>query len=387
MIIFDAVTTLDQRGNAIRTFAILLAAALIVGCAARPGPEVLATTPAAAPDARIVTVFVATTRARHVPNSNVFGSDRTEEVNYAEFQISVPPGHRAGQIEWPRSAPDPATSFAVAQQHVLDRATFLRNVAQRDSTRKAQDAGVFVHGFNYNFQESLFRLAQMAADADIDGVPILFSWPSEARVTGYIADKDSVTYSRDALADLLATLARQRTSGKITVFAHSMGGWLTMEAVRQLRLTGRNSVLSRLDVILAAPDIDVDVFRAQMDVIGRLDPPVTVLVSRDDVALSVSRRIAGQKPRLGALDVDDPQVQELALRSDVQIVDISSLQASDSFKHDRFVNLAALYPRLASGAGGRPGHELRTAGAFVLNAVGTSLSSPFSLVGQALAGQ
>lgn len=386
MIIFDVVDTLDRSGNAARAFAILLVAALTAGCAARPGPEVLATTTAATPGARIVTVYVATTRARDVPDSNVFGSGRTEGVNYAEFRIAVPPGHRAGQIEWPRGAPDPAKSFAVVQQRVLDRETFVRGIAQRDSARKAHDTGVFVHGFNYNFQESLFRLAQMAADADIDGVPILFAWPSEAKITGYIADKDSVTYSRDALADLLATLARQ-PSGKITVFGHSMGGWLTMEAVRQLRLTGRNSVLSRLDVILAAPDIDVDVFRAQMNVIGRLDPPVTVLVSRDDLALSVSGRIAGQRPRLGALNVDDPQVQELATRSDVQIVDISSLSTADSFKHDRFASLAALYPRLASGSGGRPGHELRTAGAFVLDAVGTTLSTPFSLAGRALTGQ
>jgi esterase/lipase superfamily enzyme len=360
---------------------------LAAGCAARPGPEVLAPTTATAEGARIVTVYVATTRARDIQQSNVFGSSRADGVNYAEFRISVPPGHKAGQIEWPRTTPDPATSFATVQQRVHDRETFLRRIAQRGDARKAPDAGVFVHGFNYNFQESLFRLAQMAADADIDGVPVLFAWPSEAEVTGYIADKDSATYSRDALVDLLATLTQQRGSGKITVFGHSMGGWLTMEAVRQLRLTGKSAVLARLDVILAAPDIDVDVFRAQMNVIGRLDPPVTVLVSRDDVALSFSGRIAGQRPRLGALDVDDPQVQELALRSDVQIVDISSFQASDGFNHDRFVNLAALYPRLASGEGGRPGHELRTAGAFVLNAVGATLSTPFSLAGQAFAGQ
>lgn len=384
MIAFDAAAMPNRCNNTCRAFAFVLTTVLAASCAPRPGPDVLVPTSATAPGARIVTVYVATTRARDTPQNNVFGSGRAGQVNYAEFQISVPPGHKAGQIEWPRSAPDPATSFTTVQQRTLDRATFVRSVAQR--SRAKADVGVFVHGFNYNFQESLFRLAQMAADADIDGVPILFAWPSEAKVTGYIADKDSVTYSRDALADLLTTLAQQRSSGEITVFAHSMGGWLTMEAVRQLRLTGRNAVLSRLDVILAAPDIDVDVFRAQMNVIGRLDPPVTVLVSRDDLALSVSSRIAGQRPRLGALDVDDPQVQDLATRSDVQIVDISSLSTADSFRHDRFASLAALYPRLASGSGGRPGHELRTAGAFVLNAVGTTLSTPFSLAGRALTG-
>ncbi len=39
-------------------------------------------------------------------------------------------------------------------------------------------------------------------------------------------------------------------------------------------LTGRSATLNRLAVVLAAPDIDVDVFRAQMNVIGPLTPPM-----------------------------------------------------------------------------------------------------------------
>ncbi|MGO8411564.1 alpha/beta hydrolase, partial [Rhizobium ruizarguesonis] len=74
--------------------------------------------------------------------------------------------------------------------------------------------------------------------------------------------------SRDALTDLLAALARDSRIGTITVFAHSMGGWLTVEALRQLRLSGQDDVFNRLTVVLAAPDIDVDVFQAQMQVIG-----------------------------------------------------------------------------------------------------------------------
>ena len=56
---------------------------------------------------------------------------------------------------------------------------------------------IFAHGFNTNFQEALFRLVQMSADARIEGTPVLFSWPSQARVTGYRVDRDSVALSRD----------------------------------------------------------------------------------------------------------------------------------------------------------------------------------------------
>ncbi|MBN9052165.1 MAG: alpha/beta fold hydrolase [Rhizobiales bacterium] len=366
--------------------AALLIATFAAGCAPRPGPDVLAATGRTVPGAKAVAVYVATTRARDVPHQNVFRSGRADKVNFAEFTISVPPTHQPGMIEWPVGAPDPATTFATVQQSVLDGPSFVRAVSHHTDASGTHNVGVFVHGFNSNFQESLFRFAQMAADSDVRGTPILFAWPSEARVTGYLADKEAATFSRDALANLLTELARQRPTGSITVVAHSMGGWLTVEALRQLRLNGQSAVLARLNVILAAPDIDVDVFRQQMAVIGTLKRPLTVLVSPDDKALSLSGAIAGSRPRVGALNVRDPRVEGLALKSQIQIVDISTLKASDGFNHDRFVNVAALYPRLVASAD-TPGSGLRNAGAFVLNTVGTTLSAPFSLAGEALAGE
>ncbi len=68
-----------------------------------------------------------------------------------------------------------------------------------------------------------------------------------------------------------------------------MGAWVTVEALRQLRLAHNDATINRLNVVLAAPDIDVDVFSSQMDVIGPLSPPMTVLVSRDDIALSIAK--------------------------------------------------------------------------------------------------
>jgi esterase/lipase superfamily enzyme len=383
---------IDPAGNedtiARRFRGVALALVCILGgCAERPGPEVLNPVPLSIPGAKVVTVYVATTRAREIPDSNIYGSARAHHTNYAEFKISIPPRHQSGNIEWPTGSPDPALSFATIQQNVLSSREFEQAIASRANGRGRLNAGIFVHGFNTNFQEALYRLAQMTADADVDGTPILFTWPSEARVTGYLSDKEGVTYSRDRLVDLLAMLARKPSIGRVTVIGHSMGSWLTVEALRQLRLTRSDAVINRLNVVLAAPDIDVDVFRSQMEVIGSLSPPMTVLVSRDDIALRLSSRVAGGRERLGTLDVDDPRVQEAARRANVQIVDISSLKAPDGLNHDRFVNLAALYGRLAASGANRPDKNLRQAGAFVFNTVGTTLSSPFSLVGSAIAGE
>jgi hypothetical protein len=60
---------------------------------------------------------------------------------------------------------------------------------------------------------------------------------------------------------------------------------------------------------------------------------------------------------------------------------VSSVKALDRMNHERYTSLAALYPRLAADA---DGIGIRRAGAFVFNAVGTTVSSPFTLAGSAI---
>src|SRR5258705_3842948 len=121
----------------------------------------------------------------------------------------------------PTSTPDPRSSFAVVDQAVMSEADFRKAVASQGHTRqKKHKAFVFVHGFNSNFQESLFRLAQLQADIKIDGIPILFSCPSQGQVAAYEMDKQSASYSRDYLMALLTSLSSRSQSGHITVRAH-----------------------------------------------------------------------------------------------------------------------------------------------------------------------
>ncbi len=363
---------------------LLLFAVALTACAGRPGPDLLLNTVTPVGAAQIVTVYAATTRARD--ERGIFTSGRGDQVSYIRFRISVPPGHRPGNIEWPKSKPDARTDFVTVEQQVLDREAFEREVS-RGRGGKPPGVGVFVHGYNTNFTEAVYRIAQMAFDTGTEAVPILFSWPSEGTVAGYVADKDAATFSRDQLVGLLTMLAGKSTAGPVTVVGHSMGGWLTTEAVRQLRLSGKDAVIRRLHVVLAAPDIDVDVFTAQLAVIGPLTPPMSILVSSDDVALKVSEFLSTSRPRLGRIDVRDPRVEEATGKANIQIIDISTLETSDSLRHNRFVALAALYPRLATPVANGSPLALRRAGAFVFNAVGTTISSPFLIAGKIAAGE
>ena len=113
-------------------------------------------------------------------------------------------------MEWRRKAAwgTPSRTFAVVHQRVLE--PFEAKIAPQG---KARRAGVFVHGFNVNFQEALFNLAQISNDAELDGAPVLFAWPSAASATAYVADKDAVTASRDGLADVLSMVTRGAGTG------------------------------------------------------------------------------------------------------------------------------------------------------------------------------
>src|SRR3954465_4370332 len=104
----------------------------------------------------------------------------------------------------------------------MREAALNRAVAPAETPRgKKQKVFVFVHGFNNNFQESLFRLAQLQTDANIDGIPILFSWPSQGEVTAYATDQEAASYSRDYLMNLLTMLTRSPEVGDILVVGHS----------------------------------------------------------------------------------------------------------------------------------------------------------------------
>jgi esterase/lipase superfamily enzyme len=360
---------------------------LLAACASRPGPETLNARPASIPGAKVVTIYVATSRTRIVEAGERYSDLPSETLNFAEYKISIPPSHKSGEIEYPDAHPDPKTQFTVVAERSLDRAAFLKGIS-RTASGKTGDISIFVHGFNTNLPEAIFRRAQLTADMGVadDEVSVLFSWPSTGSISGYLADKAGATASRDQLTELLTMVVRQRPTGEIALIGHSMGGWLVGEALRQLKLVGRQEVLDRLKVVLAAPDIDGLVFIAQMDVIGRMRQPMTILVSKRDLALSFSSFISQDPLRIGQLDIHDPRVQEGAKQTNIQIIDISDVKSEDSFHHNGFVSLAVYYPelrkqeakgQLLSGKGG----------VYVFDAVAQTLIAPFRLATRAAAKQ
>jgi esterase/lipase superfamily enzyme len=359
---------------------LLLAVAFFVTACARPGPEALGLV-APTQGAREITVLVATDRVPD-PSNPGFSSGKSERLHYRQVTVSVPPTHKVTEIEWPDAKPNASRTFAIVRTKDLTASEFVRLAQQvKPSSPVAPGVGMFIHGYNYTYQEALFRLVQLSADAGQSQTSVLFDWPSQGALTGYVADRDAVAYARDDLVQVLQALGRGGVG--TTLLAHSMGGLLTMETLRQLKITGDDKSLQMIDqVVLAAPDVDIDLFRRDVATIGRLKKPIMVLAAKDDRALALSRRLSGATAA-GALDVSDPAVQELAKSDNLQIIDISSLKSLSNTNHDRFVSFAAAYPQLEKSNASQSG-PLAGAGALVLNGVGSVIAAPFRITSAAL---
>ncbi len=215
---------------------------------------------------------------------------------------------------------------------------------------------------------------------------MLFTWASAGNLTDYIYDTNSVTVARDGLEQVLQELANSNAT-RVTILAHSLGNLLLLETLRQMELQGHGLLKNKkVTIVMASPDIDIDVFKTMITSLGYRANPVFVLVSRDDRALRFSRRIAGGKARVGGIE-NDEELTKLG----VVVIDLTDVQGQDSVNHDKFAQLAQFGPQLVGaleqgsmarsqqGIGGRLGNAGRSFTEFLGNTAKIVISTPGSV--------
>ncbi|GGE46322.1 esterase [Agaricicola taiwanensis] len=319
---------------------ITLAAVMMfcVGCAGRPHGVLLPVSAEGLHTTKI-DMLVATTRAPANP-SELFSGERGTELAFADMTISIPPDavRKAGEVQWPKRLPgDPARDFVVTRAEAVDKAggirSFRRMLAQQKRPRRVL---LFVHGYNNVFEAAVYRFAQIIHDSGAEAVPVLFTWPSRGKLLAYTYDRESTNYSRDAFEETLQALARDPQVDEISILSHSMGNWLTLEGLRQMAIRDGHVAPKIKNVMLAAPDVDVDVFRTQIAEMGKTRPRFTLFVSRDDRALAFSRRVWGSTARLGAIDPEQEPYKTELERSGIAVLDLTKVKAGDSLHHGKF---------------------------------------------------
>ncbi|SDW78821.1 alpha/beta hydrolase [Litoreibacter albidus] len=295
---------------------LVVAAVLLSACAHKGG---LARIPAGEQAATIRPVFFSTTRQT---DELPFGTLRSRVSQYGLIDVSIPPSHEAGQIEFPNREPDPQKHFLVAATDAYRDAGEMRanlNKALAAQKPKNRDVVIFVHGFNNRFSDGIYRIAQMSHDLGLPGVVASYSWPSAGNPLNYAYDRDSALFARDGLRRLIEEVTKSNAD-KVILVAHSLGSMVTMETLRELSVSGKTGVLNQIDgVVLMAPDLDLDLFKTQADAIGDLPEPFIIFSSKKDRALRLIEQLTGQKNRLGRLE----DVSEIA-DYDITYIDVTA---------------------------------------------------------------
>ncbi|KRB54154.1 esterase [Rhizobium sp. Root708] len=290
---------------------------------------------AATPKTTQVDMLVATTREPSGDPTTLFNGERSPKPYLTDVAVSIPPKRESGTVQWPkRLPPNPATDFAVTR--VKQIATLPEGRAWFRTHSEGGRALVFVHGFNNKYEDSVFRLAQIVHDSGMQATPILFTWPSRAQLTAYEYDKESTNYSRTALEQTLRTLAQDPEVKDITILAHSMGTWLAMESLRQMGIRDGRVNSKIQNVILASPDIDIQVFAKQYAEMGTPHPKFTIFVSQDDKALAVSSFITGKVSRLGAIDPTVEPYRTKLEEAGITAIDLTKVKGGDRLNHGKF---------------------------------------------------
>lgn len=279
-------------------------------------------------------IFIMTTRQASEVTNVFYDHRRTPDLGLASVVVSIPPNHMPGELEAPRRLPpNPQKEFAVVEPAVYAKdSAFIAEVNRELAKRAPKDRTIlfYVHGYNNTTTEAVLRMAQFVEDTQFNGVPILFTWASGAAAAKYVYDLNSALVARGQLKPTFDIVARTNAKS-VEVFAHSMGALLVMEGIVQADLAGRFDRSGRLGaVILAAPDIDVDLFDAQLAQIETDISKLYVLVSRDDAVLKVSRALSGGVARVGSADAE--HLAQLG----VVVIDLSEVGDSAAGSHTKF---------------------------------------------------
>lgn len=338
-------------------WALLPALLALAACATRPEPALqVVEGQLAGENATPVELFAVTTRRPSPDEGLRFSGERTLMPRFARVVISVPKNRPTGEIQWPDgTTADPAGAFRARAFEQLEIDAFRQRLGQSIGRKRERHVLIFVHGYNTRFDEAAFRLAQIVHDSGAEVTPVLFSWASWASVGAYPYDRESATLGRDSLEALIERTAAQPGVTQVSILAHSMGGFLTLESLRQMVIR-RGTLPPKLrNVMLAAPDVDVDVAMAQGRVIrqARHRPQVTLFVSTDDKALSAARWLWGSRDRLGAINPSMEPYRRNLENSGVSVIDLSEIRTVDTYNHGKFAASPAIVQligqRLASG--------------------------------------
>jgi esterase/lipase superfamily enzyme len=304
------------------------------GVTTKPAPDAPANT-----NTTTVRVFFGTDRRPITVTEASFANEPTADAGRLSLgwcEVSIPRlVHRTGEIErptyWTLNTTDwfenPDRHFVIQVRKIASEDEF------RASLRRAVDLGpekqilLFIHGYNTSFDDAVYRSAQLAVDLKFQGATALYSWPSNARLLRYAADRDFSVSTLPSFKRFVRELAQNSGAKTIHVIAHSMGNNALVHGLAEM--AREQSPPHFRQIIMAAPDVDRREFERLADAFSGAADHFTLYAADNDRALGAAETLLGD-PRIG-------DSRPMFLRKGVDSIDASSI-IKGFLKHSYFAD-------------------------------------------------
>lgn len=197
------------------------------------------------------------------------------------------------------------------------------------NSTKRKEVIIFIQGYHNTFDDAIKSTSQLCDSFRVDEyVCISLSWPAggtQGILLGYNFDRESGEFAVADIRKAIRIISGTQQLKLIHLIAHSRGTDVLASALQQLMIEAYGSKQTIGDkykianIILAAPDIDVDVASSKLAVLlsdpdfsyggkinqkailNRGNTQTTIYTSKGDKALAISNKLFGGQFRLGML--------------------------------------------------------------------------------------
>lgn len=236
-----------------------------------------------------------------------FSNERDETLHYGRCEVFIPKSHKIGSLGsawWERLLKWQDDRLKL-NEVFLDTPSFfwsnLRDKIKDNASERGKECLIFIHGYNVTFEDAALRTAQLGADLGIEAPTAFFSWPSTGSISSYTVDEAAIEASEEFITRFLVEFSQEANADYMHIIAHSMGNRGLLRAFQ--RIINSAEIVSKIkfgQIILAAPDVDAQLFSQLAWCYSKLSQRTTLYISNKDKPLKVSSAIHSY-PRAGIM--------------------------------------------------------------------------------------
>lgn len=254
-------------------------------------------------DTKEISVYIITNRKVENTNkdcSNRYFRNQPSELRWILCYVNVPKNHSIGSLD-------------TEKKEILDKDLYFyaRNFTELtekkfyEALSKEKEILIFVHGFNVEFEEAIYRASQIKYDLKFQGAVVVFTWPAgpeDGFLKNFLINETYKINQKNAkitigiFKDFIEKMLNIKNNNKFYLIVHSMGHQIVIPALVELE-----SILTKKkfdEIIFNAPDYPISEWREKEKTIKNIANRITIYCSPKDNALLASETVNGNK-RLG----------------------------------------------------------------------------------------